>query len=128
MNSMTRKSKSLCGFLLVSSLLVLFPLGTLSAQPVESQPAAEQITGEKLEPFAGAYKKVSEINAAYKERIVEAGDPAKTQALQEEANEKMNQAVHDHGLTIEDYNTIFKAILNDEQLKEEFMTVLNRTQ
>ncbi|WP_447971683.1 DUF4168 domain-containing protein [Nitrospira sp. M1] len=123
-----RKGQSWTRFLLVSSLLVLLPLGTISAQPVESQPAPEQLAGEKLEPFAGAYKQVSEINASYKEQIVEAGDPAKTQALQEEANEKMNQAVQDHGLSIEDYNTIFKAILNDEKLKEEFMTVLNRTQ
>jgi hypothetical protein len=39
----------------------------------------------------------------------------------------MNQAVVDHGLTVEDYNTIFRAIQSDPTLKEEFMTVLQQT-
>ncbi|GJL49333.1 MAG: hypothetical protein NPIRA01_05600 [Nitrospirales bacterium] len=128
MNRMIQRCKSLRGFLLIGSVLIFSPVGVVNAQPVESQAPSGQIAGEKLEPFAGAYKQVSEINNTYKQRIVEAGDPAKTEALQEEANQKMNQAVKDHGLTIEGYNEIFKAILNDEALKEEFMTVLNKTQ
>jgi len=107
---------------------VFLPIGAANAQPVDAQASPDQITGEKLEPFAGAYKQVSEINTTYKQRIMEAGDPTKTEALQEEANQKMNQAVKDHGFTIDGYNEIFKAILNDEKLKEEFMTVLNKTQ
>lgn len=128
MNRMIQKCNSLRGLLLIGSVLVFSPVSIVYAQPVESQAPTEQIAGEQLEPFAGAYKEVSEINNTYKQRIVDAGDPAKTEVLQEEANQKMNQAVKDHGLTIEGYNKIFKAILNDEALKEEFMTVLNKTQ
>ncbi|GJL66123.1 MAG: hypothetical protein NPIRA05_10940 [Nitrospirales bacterium] len=128
MDPMIQRCKSLRGVLLFSGILIFLSVGVATAQPVDSQPQPEQIPGENLEPFAGAYKQVSEINNTYKQRIVEAGDPAQTEALQEEANQKMNQAVKDHGLTIEGYNKIFKAILNDETLKEEFMTVLNKTQ
>ncbi|MEO6202739.1 MAG: DUF4168 domain-containing protein, partial [Nitrospirales bacterium] len=80
------------------------------------------------QPFAGAYKEISQIHTTYKERIMQADDPGNSEALQQEANEKMSQAVTDHGLTISDYNTIFQSIQNDPALKEEFMTVLNRTQ
>lgn len=107
---------------------------TVSSTPVPTQsrkpwpfPPQKELIGPNLEPFAGAYKEVSQIHTAYKQRIIQAKDPAQTDALQQEANQKMNQAVADHGLTIADYNKIFQSIQNDPELKEEFMTVLNRT-
>ncbi|GJL58461.1 MAG: hypothetical protein NPIRA03_13180 [Nitrospirales bacterium] len=98
------------------------------SQTVESQPMQKELIEPNLEPFVGAYKEISQIHTTYKERIIQSDDPTKSEALQEEANQKMSQAVTDHGLTITDYNTIFQSIQNDPALKEEFMTVLNRTQ
>lgn len=113
-------------FLLVISVCSLSSLAMLNALALESQPAQDELIGPNLEPFAGAYKEVSQIHTAYKERIIQSDDPTQADTLQQEANQKMNQAVTKYGLTIEDYNTIFKAILNDPTLKEEFMMVLNR--
>lgn len=127
MKSIPMSLKSLRVLLLITSALILAPSATLRAQVVESQPPQAEITGDILEPFAGAYKEVSQIHTTYEQRIIEANDPTQADALQKEANQKMTQAVADHGLTIEDYNTIFKSIETDPALKKEFMTVLNRT-
>ncbi len=126
MKSIPMSLKSLRVLLLVTSTLILAPLATLKAQVVESQPPQEEISGNILEPFAGAYKEVSQIHTTYEQRIIQSDDQTQADALQQEANQKMKQAVVDHGLTIEDYNALFKSIENDPALKEKFMTVLNR--
>lgn len=135
MNSMSMSLQALRVLLLITSVFGLAPLAALNAQDVnsqpqtvESQPMQKELIGPNLEPFAGAYKEISEIHTTYQERIIQADDPTKSEALQEEANRKMSQAVTEHGLTISDYNAIFQSIQSDPALKEEFMTVLNRTQ
>jgi hypothetical protein len=127
MKSISMRLKSLRVLLLITSTLCLSPLPALKAQVAESQPPQKELTGDILEPFAGAYKEVSKIHTTYEQRIMQSNDPTQADALQQEANQKMKQAVVDHGLTIEDYNTLFKSIENDPALKEKFMTVLNRT-
>ncbi|MDH3770172.1 MAG: DUF4168 domain-containing protein [Nitrospirota bacterium] len=127
MKSIPMRLKSLRVLFLITSVLCLSPLAALNAQVAESQPPQKEITGDILEPFAGAYKEVSQIHTTYEQRIIESNGPTQADALQQEANQKMIQAVADHGLTIEDYNTIFKNIEKDPALKKEFMTVLNRT-
>lgn len=135
MNSMAMSLQKLSVLLVIPSVLGLGLLSVANAQDVnsqsntvKSQTLQKELIEPNLEPFAGAYKEISQIHTTYKERIIQAGDPTKGEALQEEANQKMSQAVADHGLTIKDYNTIFQSIQNDPALKEEFMTVLNRTQ
>ena len=127
MNFMAMSLQALRVLLLIISVGGLSPLAPLNAQDVGSQPLSKERIGPNLEPFAGAYKEISQIHTTYKERIVRAADPTQGEALQQEANEKMSQAVADHGLTIGDYNTIFQKIQSDPALKEEFLTVLNRT-
>lgn len=135
MNSRKMSVQRLSLLLVILSLLGLGSLSVVNAQnvnsqiqTVESQPSQKELIGPNLQPFAGAYKEISQIHTTYKERIMQADDPSNSEALQQEANEKMSQAVTDHGLTISDYNAIFQSIQNDPALKEEFITVLNRTQ
>jgi len=128
MKSIPMRLKSLRVLFLITSVLCLSPLSALYAQVAESQPSQKEITGDILEPFAGAFKEVSQIHTTYEQRIIQSNDPTQADVLQQEANQKMKQAVVDHGMTIEDYNTIFQNIQNDPDLKKEFMTVLNRTQ
>jgi len=127
MKSIPMSLKPLRVLVLITSVMGFVPLAALNAQVGESQPPQEELSGDILEPFAGAYKEVSQIHTTYEQRIIQSNDSAQADALQQEANQKMTQAVADHGLTIKDYNTIFKTIQNDPALKEQFMTVLNRT-
>jgi hypothetical protein len=95
-----------------------------SSQP--SQPQREMVR-KNLEPFAGAYKEVSELSTTYEQRIIQSEDPGRADALQKEAHQKMTQAVADHGLSIEDYNLIFQTIQSEPALQEEFMIALQRS-
>lgn len=126
MNSMDMKRK-LVRVLVLLIVFGLIPLAGLNAQDVALQSTPGDLVRNNLEAFAKAYMEVGQIHSLYEELIIQSGDESKADALQKEANQKMNQVVVDHGLTIEDYNTIFRAIQSDPSLKEEFMTVLQQT-
>ena len=128
MNCISMSLKTLWALLLITSIWVVSPLTPLNAQNIEPRSPSKELIGPKLQPFVEAFKEVSQIHDEYKERILIADDPTQIETLQQEANQKMTQAVADHGLTIGDYNTIFQTIQNDPALKEEFMTVRHRTQ
>ncbi len=127
MTTIPMNLKSLSVAVVVTFALILVQSRAVQAEVAETPAAHEEISGDILEPFAGAYKEVSEIHSSYEQRIVKSPDPAQADALQQEANQKMTQAVTDRGMTIEDYNTLFQTIQNDPDLKKKFMTVLNQT-
>lgn len=114
-------------FILIVSVFVFMPFATLNAQEVAFQAPQEELTKNNLESFARAYREITVIHTDYERRILESSDQTQADALQREANQKMNRAVTDHGLSIQEYNTIHGTIQNDPALKEEFMTVLHRT-
>jgi hypothetical protein len=127
MNSMDMNRKLVRVLVLLISVFGLLPLAGVTAQDVALQSSQGELVRNNLEAFAKAYTEVGQIHSSYEELIIQSGDESKADALQQEANQKMNQAVVDHGLTVEDYNTIFRAIQSDPTLKEEFMTVLQQT-
>ncbi len=127
MKSREMNLKLLRTLVLILSVIGLIPLAVLNAQDVALQSTPGELVRNNLEAFAKAYTEVGQIHSSYEERIIQSADERKAEALQQEANQKMTQAVADHGLTIEDYNTIFQAIQSDPALKEEFMTVLHQT-
>lgn len=110
----------------VGACLVM-PAAVLPAADGFSQFAPEEMVRENLEPFAGAYKEVSELSNTYTQRIIQS-EPDQADVLQEEANQKITQAVTNHGLSVEDYNFIFHTIQSEPELQEEFMIALQRAQ
>ncbi|MDT3779041.1 DUF4168 domain-containing protein [Nitrospira sp. MA-1] len=104
---------------------LLMPAAVLPAADGSSQSAPEEMVRKNLEPFAGAYKEVSELSEIYAQRILQS-EPGQSDALQEEANQKMTQAVAKHGLSVEEYNLIFHTIQSEPGLQDEFMIALQR--
>jgi hypothetical protein len=121
------RSGRFMSFILIISVFVFIPFATLNAQEVAFQAPQEELAKNNLESFARAYRDISVIHTDYERRILVSSDQTEADALQREAIQKMNQAVTDHGLSIQEYNTIHGTIQNDPALKEEFMTVLHRT-
>ena len=109
-----------------ASACLLTPATLLQAED-SSQPSQREMVRKNLEPFAGAYKEVSELSTTYEQRIIQSEDPGRADALQKEAHQKMTQAVADHGLSVEDYNLIFQTIQSEPALQEEFMIALQRS-
>lgn len=97
------------------------PPGRGDAPPSQQGP---MVSEEELESFAGAYVKIREISEKYQSRITGAEEEAKVRQLQQEANDKMAQAVQDHGLTVSEYNMIFDAIKQNARLEQQFESLL----
>ncbi|WP_342346936.1 DUF4168 domain-containing protein [uncultured Nitrospira sp.] len=110
----------------LASACLLSPVAVF-AQEGSSESAQQEMVRKNLEPFAGAYKEVSEISSTYTQRISQS-EPDQADALQEEANQKLTQAVANHGFSVEEYNLIFHTIQTEPELQEEFMIALQRGQ
>lgn len=83
----------------------------------ESGAAAQSFPDEKLGSFAAANVKVETLNQEYESKIQAATEPAAQEAVAEEKNEKLAEAVTSEGLTVEEYNQIYMASKNDQALQ-----------
>ena len=83
----------------------------------EEQPAQTEVTDQEVGAFAEAQNEVGQIQQDYQGRIADTADPEAQQAIVEEANEKMVDAVQESGLSVERYNTILNSAHADPELQ-----------
>jgi hypothetical protein len=119
---------SLVGLLIAAGILTVGPAMAGSDQGQPMSASQQEVTQDDLKTFAEAYTQVTQIYNAYEQRIINTSEPGEANALQQEANEKMNQAVMDTGLSIEDYNSMYRAIENDQGLQNELTQVLSQVE
>lgn len=89
--------------------------------PEAQAPAATapQIDEQKLQSFATAFLEVSEVTQEYQPQIAAAGSVEAQQKLQQEAGQKMVDAVNStDGITVEEYNMIIQAAQADPELAQ----------
>lgn len=112
---------------LTACLLLVAPgFGAQSQSQPPAQPRAE-VPEKSLYAFAKAYVKASRIFTVYEEKIRMTHDAERVLALQKEANNKMNQAVAEEGLTVQEYNKIYLAAQNDEALRDKVNQLIRET-
>ncbi|MEO3385810.1 DUF4168 domain-containing protein [Mesorhizobium sp. CAU 1741] len=125
---MTIKGTFLAG---ISSLAIAFgaSLGIAVAQdaapsPQTQAPAeAAQIDEGKLQSFAVAFLEVTKVTQSYQPQIEAAATPEDQQRLQQEAGERMIQAVSDSDdITVDEYNQIIQAAQADPELAQRINT------
>lgn len=125
MNFIQTSLKTSVVLLLISGLIYVVP-SAVNAEESFSQTSQPAVSQNDLKTFAEAYTEVTQIYNVYENRITKAKEPDQATALQQEANKKMNQAVMDNGLSIEDYNAIYQKIENDPSLQQQFAQVLSQ--
>lgn len=112
---------------------LLFAAGTASAQGGAPQgeapqgqqgapaaaPQTEQIdvSDSEVEGFVEAYMAVQSVNQEYTQKLQAVEDPEQATELQQEAQGKMEQAVSDSGLSIDQYQQIANQAGQDEELR-----------
>jgi|GEM_PF-394249 len=114
---------------------LLFAAGTASAQggapapeggaPQEGQgapaaaPQTEQIdvSDSDVQGFVEAYMAVQAVNQEYTQKLQAVEDPEEATELQQEAQGKMEEAVSDSGLSIDQYQQIANQAGQDEELR-----------
>jgi len=87
------------------------------AMPTQPQPAAN-VSDDQLRKFVSAAQKVAMISQEYTPRLNAATDAASQQQVHKEADDKMVDAVHREGLTVDEFNGIGQAVEQNPNLAQ----------
>lgn len=97
--------------------------GSVSAQqqpaPAPAPPQAMEITPELKDKFIDAYADIMDIQVSYTEQLEAVTEEAEANALQQQAQMEMQEAVVDNELTIQQYNQIIQMAANNPELQQE---------
>lgn len=99
------------------------PPGTGQHQPGAA--LKTEVTVETLEKFAGAFSEILVIQETFTEKLESATSSEEAQALQQEAQNEMVQAVEDNGLSIAEYNQVVAMMEQDPRLRERIIQMAN---
>ena len=122
-----RLSQLLAAAILSVGCLLLSPVAHAQNQPLNQPPASPQaqspgqlpsptISDQKLDAAAAAIGQVTSIKQSYEQKIAEA-PPSDKQRIADEANNALKKAVTDHGLSVDEYNTIVQTAQNDPAIR-----------
>lgn len=92
-------------------------------QQQPAQPAQPSFDEATLERFAGAWNEVQDIRDQYMGEIQAADDAEEAQALQQQAQEKMVDAVTEAGVEVSEYNEIATRMGQDPEFAERVMSM-----
>ena len=121
----------------VLSIAGLLPLPAANAQtnqpqarPQVQSPQAQSpsptISDEKLSAAAAAVGQVTSVRQSYEHRIAEA-PPSDKQRLTKEANDALEKAVTDQGLSVDEYNSIIRTAQNDPAIRQKLAQRISRS-
>ena len=82
------------------------------AQPPQTQPPSAPISDDKLNAAAAAIGQVATIRQGYESKIA-AAPASDKQRLTKEANDAMEKAVTNQGLSVDEFNSIIRTAQND---------------
>jgi len=92
----------------------------MAQQPAQGQPPiaspAPDYSNAQLESFVNASRKIAMISQEYSPCLQAATDEASKRKVFEEADGKMVKAVHDEGMTVDQFNGINQALQQDPKL------------
>ena len=98
-------------------------------QEMMQQQAPEvDLSDAELDKVADAYEAVTEVREEFQADLEGIEDPERAQQMQEEAGDKMVEAVENQGLEVETYNQAMEAAQVDEELRNELLDRLDMEQ
>ena len=87
--------------------------------PAPQQPMATDVSSGEVDKFVSAYTDVQDINKDYRGRLQGVEDVEKANKLQMEAQEKMQGAIKDNGLSLSEYEDIANQVNENPELRAE---------
>lgn len=130
---MTRMPKAplLGASLLALSLMLAGPLSPATAQEQEQQvPQATttEIAPEQLDAFVNAALDVQRVQQDLSADLQGVENAEEADRLQQEAQDEAVQAVEEHGLTIDQYDSILRAATADPELYATIIALMQERQ
>jgi len=107
------------------ALALGLPATSATAAGGQQQPPQQQQSSHSdadLRAYAEAAIEVSELQRQYQGQLQQAGSAEEQQAIQEEANAAMIEAIEGSGLSLEKYNAIATDAQNNQQLAQQIRT------
>jgi uncharacterized protein DUF4168 len=106
--------KSIAAIAGVLSLLSLAPASS------EDQPTAAGISDQKLDQAAAAMTRVNSLHKSYQQKLTQTA-PGEQDRVIAEANNALQKAVTDQGLSVDEYNTIVRTAQNDPAVRDKLV-------
>jgi hypothetical protein len=94
--------------------------------PSPSSPAPG-ITEQKLDAAAAALERVIGLHKTYEQRLAQA-EQADKDSIVAEANDALNKAVADQGLSVEEYSSILEMAQNDPEVRGKLLQRIHPSQ
>lgn len=92
----------------------------------QEQAYSEPVSDEKVEQFVSAYTDMQGVREDYAQQLHEVEDPEQATAIQQEAQEEMQNAITEAGLSIDEYQDLAARINQDQELLEQVQQELAR--
>lgn len=113
--------------LTAAGLAMAAPFAAAQSTPASEQaPAAQQAPAAPTAPapdaatvskFVAAYTEIQDIQESYSEKLQSVSDTDKAMELQQEAQQKMHNAVTSNGLDVEEYSQVANQVNSDQDLR-----------
>lgn len=85
----------------------------------ETTPASAMLTEQTVDTFVDAFVAVQDVREDFAERLGSATNESEAQAMQQEAQVEMLQAVERTGMSVQEYNDVATALQNDPELLQQ---------
>jgi Domain of unknown function (DUF4168) len=86
----------------------------------QGQPTTSSISDQKLDQAAAAMTRVNSLHKSYQQKLTETS-PDQQDRVIAEANNALQKAVTDQGLSVDEYNTIIKTAQNDPAIRDKLV-------
>jgi hypothetical protein len=109
----------------VSLACVVIPLA--AAQEMPQAPGSlpnNKIGDSDLRAFAKAYIEFEKIRGEYEPKLNTANSPQEKGAVEQEAVAKLNKALENEGLTMQQYGALYQTVSVDPQLREKVLRLI----
>ena len=90
-------------------------------QAPDAAAQADNIPDQKLDATAAAIERMASIKQEYQLRISKEPSKAEQEKLADEGNNKMEKAVTDQGLSVEEYSSILETAQNNPVVREKIV-------
>ena len=112
-------SRRFAAALMAASLVTSAAATPALAQSSQQSDVKTDWSEQKIEQFVQASMAVGEAQEEWGSRIQQAEGQEKKRELQQKANEEVQEAIEDEGLSTQEYNKIYQAAQQDQELMNE---------
>lgn len=89
---------------------------------------APSITEQKLDATAAALERVASLKKTYEQQLAKAPAQAEKERIVAEANDALEKAVADQGLSVEEYSSILEVAQNDPEVRGKILQRIRPSQ